>query len=193
MLDKIKKKAEEGKAKLEEKIEGVKETDFSSIKEKANETKNSIAWSGKAAAKTAKNIGSKAITAGGATVSTGIKVAKIAKSTGGKIISTGVKTSKSVIDSVAIRIASKAVVKSLKKAAEKGSENITDDAKYTKIIEKTWEVLPLPVRLVGKDTLNFNDVMFKIRNTVFDSSKNDLEIDKKDENFITKSIKDMFR
>ena len=50
MLDKIKKKAEEGKAKLEKKIEEVKETDFSSIKEKANETKNSIAWSGKAAA-----------------------------------------------------------------------------------------------------------------------------------------------
>ena len=182
MLDKIKKKAEEGKAKLEEKIEEVKETDFSSIKEKAKEAQNSIAWSGKAAAKAAANIGSKAITAGGATVSTG-----------GKIISTGVKTSKSVIDSVVIKIATKAVVKSLKKAAEKGSENITDDAKYTKIIEKTWEVLPLPVRLVGKDTLNYKDVMFNIRNTVFDSSTNDLEIDKKDENFITKSIKDMFR
>ena len=192
MLDKIKKKAEEGKAKLEEKIEEVKETDFSSIKEKANETKNSIAWSGKTAAKTAKNIGSKAITAGSATVSTGIKVAKVAKSTGGKIISTGVKTSKTVIDSVAIRMAARAVIKSLKKAAEKGSENITDDTKYTKIIEKTWEVLPLPIRLVGKDTLNFSDVMFRIRNTVFDSSKNDLEINKKDENFITKSIKDMF-
>ena len=113
---------------------------------------------------------------------------KVAKSTGGKIISTGVKTSKSVIDSVAVRMAAKAVVKSLKKAAEKGSENITDDTKYTKIIEKTWEVLPLPIRLVGKDTLKFNDVMFRIRNTVFDSSKNDLEINKKASAKFTKEV-----
>tara|TARA_B100000579_G_scaffold173019_1_gene141020 strand:- start:388 stop:969 length:582 start_codon:yes stop_codon:yes gene_type:complete len=193
MFDKIKKKAKEGKAKLEEKIDEVKETDFSSIKEKANEAKKSIEWSGKVASKAATKVGSKAIKTGGATISAGFKVAKVAKSAGGKIMSTGAKTSKSVIDSVVIKVATRAVVKSLKKAVETGSENITDDAKYTKIIEKTWEAFPLPVRLVGKDTLNYKDIMFKIRNTVFDSSTNDLEIDKEDENFITKSIKDMFR
>ena len=60
-------------------------------------------------------------------------------------------------------------------------------------VDRTWEILPLPVRLVGRDSLGYDNAMFALRNTVFGKDDNEPEIDKNDEGIIKKTIKGMFR
>ena len=60
-------------------------------------------------------------------------------------------------------------------------------------VNRTWEILPLPVRLVGRDSLGYDTAMFTLRNAVFGKDNNEPEIDKNDEGIIKKTIKGMFR
>ena len=97
------------------------------------------------------------------------------------------------IDSVVISLATKIVIRSMKKVGSKGSSYISDDSKYGMFVDRTWEILPLPVRLVGRDSLGYDTAMFTLRNTVFGKDNNEPEIDKNDEGIIKKTIKGMFR
>ena len=65
--------------------------------------------------------------------------------------------------------------------------------KYEKFIGRTWEMLPLPVRLVGKEALGFNTAMFTLRKVVFGEDKKEPEVDMQDEGIIKKTIKGMFQ
>jgi hypothetical protein len=100
---------------------------------------------------------------------------------------------KGTIDSVIISLATKIVVRSMKKVGKRGSSYISDDSKYGMFVDRTWEILPLPVRLVGRDSLGYDTAMFTLRNTVFGKDVNEPEIDKNDEGIIKKTIKGMFR
>ena len=60
------------------------------------------------------------------------------------------------------------------------------------VIDKTWEMLPLPMRLVGKDALNYEDNMFFLRKSIFGKDKEKPEVDSKDESIISKTIRKMF-
>ena len=80
-----------------------------------------------------------------------------------------------------------------KKVGKRGSSYIRDDSKYEMFVDRTWEMLPLPVRLVGRDSLGYDTAMFTLRNTVFGKDDNEPEIDKNDEGIIKKTIKGMFR
>jgi len=100
---------------------------------------------------------------------------------------------KNTIDSVVITIATKIILSSMKKASKKGTSYISNDEKYQGFIDRTWELLPLPVRLIGKDTLGFNSTMFLLRNSVFGKDNNEPQVDKNDEGIIKKTILSMFK
>jgi|TARA_B110000263_G_C14974607_1_gene358677 hypothetical protein len=115
-----------------------------------------------------------------------VKTASDAASSAGRM-------AKGAIDSVVITIATKIIVSSMKKAGKKGTSYISNDSKYQGFVDRTWELLPLPVRLIGKDTLGFNATMFLLRNSVFGKDEQEPEIDKKDEGIIKKTILSMFK
>ena len=141
------------------------------------------------------------------TTSVGSKVADQAKDLGESVsdLATGAvktasdvassagKMAKGAIDSVVISLATKIVIRSMKKMGKRGSSYISDDSKYELFVDSTWEMLPLPVRLVGRDTLGYDTAMFTLRDTVFGKDDDESEIDKNDEGIIKKAIKGMFR
>ena len=150
--------------------------------EKASDVKDVTASVGGKVADQAKNLGKYA-----SNLATGaVKTASDAASTTSKM-------AKGTIDSVIISLATKIVVRSMKKVGKRGSSYISDDSKYEMFVDRTWEILPLPVRLVGRDSLGYDTAMFTLRNTVFGKDVNEPEIDKNDEGIIKKTIKGMFR
>tara|TARA_B100000902_G_scaffold57457_1_gene64354 strand:- start:18057 stop:18452 length:396 start_codon:yes stop_codon:yes gene_type:complete len=99
---------------------------------------------------------------------------------------------KNKADSVVLGLATKIIISSMNGIANKGFSYINNDKKYQSIIDKTWEMLPLPMRLVGKDTLNYEDNMFFLRKRIFGKDKERPKVDSKDESIISKTIKKMF-
>ena len=131
-----------------------------------------------------------------ATSNVGDKVAEQAKNIGesaSEFAGEAGKIARSAIDSVVITIATKIVISSMKKVGRRGSSYIYDDTKYGKFVERTWEMLPLPVRLVGKEPLGYNNAMFTLRNTVFGKDEEEPSVNEEDEGFIKKTIMGMFR
>lgn len=60
------------------------------------------------------------------------------------------------------------VVKYANQAAAKGSSFIADDAKYrANVIDPTWEMLPMPVRMIGRERLKWDALFYAARATVF--------------------------
>ena len=102
------------------------------------------------------------------------------------------KMAKSKADSVVLGLATKIIVSSMNRIASKGFSYINNDKKFQNIIDKTWEMLPLPMRLVGKDALNYEDNMFFLRKSIFGKDKEKPEVDSKDESIISKTIRKMF-
>ena len=102
------------------------------------------------------------------------------------------KMAKSKADSVVLGLATKIIVSSMNGIASKGFSYINNDKKFQNIIDKTWEMLPLPMRLVGKDALNYEDNMFFLRKSIFGKDKVKPEVDSKDESIISKTIRKMF-
>ena len=151
-------------------------------KEKATQVKDVTTSVGSKVADQAKNLGESA----SELASEAVKTAAGAASSAGKI-------AKGAIDSVVIALATKIVVRSMKKVGSKGSSYISDDSKYGMFVDRTWELLPLPVRLVGRDSLGYDTAMFTLRNTVFGKDNNEPEINRNDEGIIKKTIKGMFR
>ena len=150
--------------------------------EKASDVKDVTASVGGKLADQAKNLGEYA-----SNLATGaVKTASDAASSTGKM-------AKRAIDSVIISLATKIVIHSMKKVGKRGSSYISDNSKYEMFVDRTWEMLPLPVRLVGRDSLGYDTAMFTLRNTVFGKDDNEPEIDKNDEGIIKKTIKGMFR
>ncbi len=131
-----------------------------------------------------------------ATSNIGSKVAEQAKNIGesaSELAGEAGKMARSAIDSVVITIATKIVISSMKKVGRRGSSYIYDDTKYGKFVDRTWEMLPLPVRLVGKESLRYNNAMFTLRNTVFGKDEDEPSVNEEDEGFIKKTIMGMFR
>ena len=159
---------------------------FKDIKKKAEEkaadVKDVTASVGGKVADQAKNLGESA-----SDLATG------AVKTASNAASSACKMAKGAIDSVVISLATKIVIRSMKKVGRRGSSYISDDAKYGMFVNRTWEILPLPVRLVGRDSLGYDTAMFTLRNAVFGKDNNEPEIDKNDEGIIKKTIKGMFR
>ena len=150
--------------------------------EKASEVKDVTTSVGSKVADQAKNLGESA-----SDLATGaVKTASDAASSAGKM-------AKGAIDSVVISLATKIVIRSMKKVGKRGTSYISDNSKYEMFVDRTWEMLPLPVRLVGRDTLGYDTGMFTLRDTVFGKDDNEPEINKNDEGIIKKTIKGMFR
>ena len=99
---------------------------------------------------------------------------------------------KSKVDSVVLSVATQIVTKSMNGIASKGFSYIENDTKYQSIIDKTWEMLPLPMRLIGKETLSYNDNMYFLRKSIFGKDKEIPKVDNKDKNIISRTIKKMF-
>tara|TARA_B100002052_G_C15868009_1_gene593256 strand:+ start:926 stop:1321 length:396 start_codon:yes stop_codon:yes gene_type:complete len=99
---------------------------------------------------------------------------------------------KDKVDSVALKIATQIVISSMNGIASKGFSYINNDKKYQSIIDKTWEMLPLPMRLVGKETLNYENNMYFLRKTIFGKDKEEPKVDIEDEGIISRTIKKMF-
>ncbi|MDP6917409.1 MAG: hypothetical protein QF895_05585 [SAR86 cluster bacterium] len=150
--------------------------------EKANEVKDATSNVGSKVAEKAKNLGESASELAGEAA----KTASDAASSAGKM-------ARSAIDSVVITVATKIVISSMKKVGKKGTSYIHDDSKYSKFVDRTWEMLPLPVRLVGKESLGYNSAMFTLRNTVFGKEEDEPKVDEEDEGFIKSTIMGMFR
>ena len=100
---------------------------------------------------------------------------------------------KSKVDSVVLSVATQIVTKSMNGIASKGFSYINNDQKYQSIIDKTWEMLPLPMRLIGKETLSYEDNMYFLRKSIFGKDKEQPKVDSDDENIISRTIKKMFR
>ena len=100
---------------------------------------------------------------------------------------------KSQLDSVVLSVATQIITKSMNGIANKGFSYINNDQKYQSVIDKTWEMLPLPMRLIGKDTLSYEDNMFFLRKSIFGKDKEKPQIDSEDEGIISRTIKKMFR
>ena len=100
---------------------------------------------------------------------------------------------KSKLDSVVLSVATQIITKSMNGIANKGFSYINNDQKYQSVIDKTWEMLPLPMRLIGKDTLSYEDNMFFLRKSIFGKDKEKPQIDSEDEGIISRTIKKMFR
>ncbi len=120
------------------------------------------------------------------------EIASGAVKSAANVASTAGKMAKSTVDSMIITLATKIIIKSMKSAGDKGTSYIFNDEKYEKFIGRTWEILPLPIRLVGKESLGYNPAMFTLRKLVFGKDKEEPKIDKQDENIIKKTIKGMF-
>ena len=103
------------------------------------------------------------------------------------------KVVKGTIDKIVITVATKIVISSMKKVGSKGKSYVSNDGNYQGFVDKTWELLPLPVRLIGKDSLGYNSTMYLLRNTIFENDDQELVIDEKDENTITQNILSMFK
>ena len=99
---------------------------------------------------------------------------------------------KSKVDSVVLSVATQIITKSMNGIANKGFSYINNDQKYQSIIDKTWEILPLPMRLIGKDTLSYEDNMFFLRKSIFGKDKEKPQVDSDDEGVISRTIKKMF-
>lgn len=99
---------------------------------------------------------------------------------------------KSKVDSVVLSVATQIITKSMNGIANKGFSYINNDQKYQSIIDKTWEMLPLPMRLIGKDTLSYEDNMFFLRKSIFGKDKEKPQVDSDDEGVISRTIKKMF-
>ena len=100
---------------------------------------------------------------------------------------------KSKLDSVVLSVATQIITKSMNGIANKGFSYINNDQKYQSVIDKTWEMLPLPMRLIGKDTLSYEDNMFFLRKSIFGKDKEKPQVDSEDEGIISRTIKKMFR
>ena len=100
---------------------------------------------------------------------------------------------KSQLDSVVLSVATQIITKSMNGIANKGFSYINNDQKYQSVIDKTWEMLPLPMRLIGKDTLSYEDNMFFLRKSIFGKDKEKPQVDSEDEGIISRTIKKMFR
>ena len=103
------------------------------------------------------------------------------------------KVVKGTIDKIVITVATKIVIHSMKKVGNKGKSYVTNDENYQGFVDKTWELLPLPVRLIGKDSLGYNSTMYLLRNTIFGSDDEELTLDENDENTITQNVLSMFK
>ena len=99
---------------------------------------------------------------------------------------------KNRVDSVVLTVATQIVTKSMSGIASKGFSYINNDKKYQSIIDKTWEVLPLPMRLIGKDTLHYDDNMYFLRKSIFGKDKDKPKVDTEDKNIISRTIRKMF-
>ena len=99
---------------------------------------------------------------------------------------------KNRVDSVVLSVATQIVTKSMSGIASKGFSYINNDKKYQSIIDKTWEVLPLPMRLIGKDTLHYDDNMYFLRKSIFGKDKDKPKVDTEDKNIISRTIRNMF-
>ncbi len=99
---------------------------------------------------------------------------------------------KNRVDSVVLSVATQIVTKSMNGMASKGFSYINNDKKYQSIIDKTWEVLPLPMRLIGKDTLHYDDNMYFLRKSIFGKDKDKPKVDTEDKNIISRTIRKMF-
>ena len=150
--------------------------------EKASEVKEATSTIGSKVVDQAKNLGDGASELASGTVKSATDVASSAG-----------KMAKNTLDSVVIALATKIVIKSMKSAGKRGTSYIYNDEKYEKFIGRTWEMLPLPVRLVGKEALGFNTAMFTLRKVVFGEDKKEPEVDMQDEGIIKKTIKGMFQ
>ena len=100
---------------------------------------------------------------------------------------------KSKLDSVVLSVATQIITKSMNGIANNGFSYINNDQKYQSVIDKTWEMLPLPMRLIGKDTLSYEDNMFFLRKSIFGKDKEKPQVDSEDEGIISRTIKKMFR
>ncbi len=81
------------------------------------------------------------------------------------------------------------VGKTLSSAAGKGRSNVLDDDWFRKhAINRTWELLPLPVRLAGKDTLRWEQVMFKLRDQVLTKDDGSMSVSSNDKSVIRSAI-----
>lgn len=150
--------------------------------EKANEVKEATTGVGNKITNQAKNIGNSAseLASGAAK-----NVSDVASSAG--------SMAKGAVDSIVITLATKIAVRSMKSVGRKGTSFIYDDKKYSKFVDRTWEVMPLPVRLIGKEALGYNSVMFTLRKVVFGKDKEVPKVDKQDEGVIKNAIKGMFQ
>ena len=98
------------------------------VKEATSNMGNTVLDKAKAAKDSATNLATGAV-----------KTAAGAASSAGKI-------AKGAVDSVVISIATKIIVSSMKNAGKKGSSYISNDTKYQGFADRTWELLPLPMR-----------------------------------------------
>jgi hypothetical protein len=61
-----------------------------------------------------------------------------------------------------------AVVSYVSQAANKGSAFIADDNKYkANVVDPAWETLPMPVRMLGRERLKWDDIFTTARAKVF--------------------------
>ena len=105
---------------------------------------------------------------------------------------TAKKMAENNVDSVVVGLATKVVITALSGIATKGFSFINDDIKYKNMIDRTWEMLPLPVRLLGKDVINYDENMYFLRKQIFGKDKDEPEVDSADESIISRTIKKMF-
>ncbi len=81
------------------------------------------------------------------------------------------------------------VGKGLSSAAGKGRDNVLDDDWFRgHVVNRTWELLPLPVRLAGKDTLRWEQVMFKLRDQVLTKDEGTMSVTSNDKSVIRSTI-----
>ena len=81
------------------------------------------------------------------------------------------------------------VGKALASAAGKGRDKVLDDEWFRgQVVNRTWELLPLPVRLAGKGTLRWEQVMFKLRDQVLADDEEAMAVNKQDKSIIRSAI-----
>ena len=158
---------------------------FKDIKDKAEEKANDVKVSatdiGGKVAKKAKSLSEEAT-----------NLANTAVKTAAGTATNATKVAKGAIDSLVLQLATKIVIKAMKGAGRKGTSYIYNDERYGALINRTWEIFPLPIRLLGKEKLGYHDTMFTLRNAIFGEDDNKPLVDKKDEGTIKKTILGMF-
>ena len=120
-------------------------------------------------------------------------IGEIATEKAAEAAATTEKVVKGTIDKIVITVATKIIISSMKKVGNKGKSYVSNDENYQGFVDKTWELLPLPVRLIGKDSLGYNSTMHLLRNTIFGSDDEELVVDENDENTITQNVISMFK